>query len=85
MDQLTRDKAIGAARFLASVVGRAHASQMEAKARAKWKAVLGRHRTKNIDAPSWLWTSVVQLVGIHESAYLEHCKQYARKTGQKVP
>jgi hypothetical protein len=25
--------------------------------------------------------NVVQLVGIHESAYLEHCKQYALKTG----
>jgi hypothetical protein len=23
---------------------------------------------------------VVQLVGIHESAYLEHCKKYAMKT-----
>jgi hypothetical protein len=24
-----------------------------------------------------LWTSVVQLVASHESAYLEHCRQYA--------
>jgi uncharacterized protein (DUF2252 family) len=85
MDQLTRDEAIGAARFLASVVGGAHGSQMNAKDRAKWKADLGRHHTKNVDAPSWLWTSIVQLVGIHESAYLEHCEQYALKTGRKIP
>ena len=29
---------------------------------------------ENLDAPSWLWTSVVQLVASHESAYLEHCR-----------
>ena len=29
---------------------------------------------ENLDAPSWLWTSVVQLLASHESAYLEHCR-----------
>jgi len=32
MDQLTREEAIGAARFLASVVGEAHAQQMDGDA-----------------------------------------------------
>ena len=28
-------------------------------------------------APSWLWSSVVDLLAIHEKAYLEHCRLYA--------
>ena len=31
-----------------------------------------------LDAPSWLWRSVVDLMGSHEVAYLEHCRKYAR-------
>ena len=33
--------------------------------------------TGSIDAPTWLWSSVVDLIGIHERAYLEHCRRYA--------
>jgi uncharacterized protein (DUF2252 family) len=77
MDQLTREQAIAAARFLAAVVGRAHASQMDGTTQKKWRAELSRGRFKKLDAPSWLWTSVVELVGSHESAYLDHCRQYA--------
>jgi uncharacterized protein (DUF2252 family) len=83
MDQLTRDEAIGAARFLASVVGQAHAKQMDEKSRKAWAAELGRHRSKSLDAPSWLWTSVVELVASHESAYLEHCRQFAMKAAAR--
>jgi uncharacterized protein (DUF2252 family) len=79
MDQLTREEAIAAARFLASVVGRAHASQMDAKTRNKWRRDLGRAHLKKLDAPSWLWTSVVELASAHEAAYLEHCRLYAMK------
>jgi uncharacterized protein (DUF2252 family) len=82
MDQLTREEAIGAARFLASVVGAAHAQQMGRDARKKWQMVLKQNRSKKLDAPSWLWTSVVQLVAKHESAYLEHCRQYALNGAQ---
>jgi len=77
MDQLTRDEAISAARYLASVVGVAHASQLDRKARQEWQTVLSRNRSKTVDAPSWLWSSVVELVAHHESAYLEHCRSYA--------
>jgi uncharacterized protein (DUF2252 family) len=78
MDQLTREEAIGAARFLASVVGQAHARQMNSATRAKWRIALKRNRAgKNLDAPSWLWNSVVELLANHESAYLEHCRQYS--------
>ncbi|MDR6680697.1 uncharacterized protein (DUF2252 family) [Pseudomonas psychrotolerans] len=38
---------------------------------------LQRNRTRTLDAPSWLWSSVVQLVGAHEMGYLEHCRRYA--------
>ena len=80
MDQLTRDQAIGAARFLASVLGEAHAKQMDAAKRTQWRVELGRNRSKSLDVPSWLWTSVVQLVADHEMAYLEHCRRYAMGT-----
>jgi uncharacterized protein (DUF2252 family) len=79
MDQLTREEAVAAARFLASAVGQAHARQMDLRTRRKWRSELRRSRTRNLEAPSWLWTSVVQLVANHESAYLEHCRQYSLK------
>jgi uncharacterized protein (DUF2252 family) len=82
MDQLTREEAIGAARFLASVVGEAHAQQMDRRARKEWRAALNRNRPKGLDAPSWLWASVVQLVASHEVAYLEHCRLYAMQAAQ---
>jgi uncharacterized protein (DUF2252 family) len=47
--------------------------------RVRWGRDLKKHRRKNLDAPSWLWTSVVDLVANHESAYLEHCRMYATK------
>jgi uncharacterized protein (DUF2252 family) len=78
MDQLTRTEAVVAARYLASVVGRAHASQMDSKQRKKWSQELNAHQAKNLEAPSWLWSSVVALVASHETAYLEHCRLYAR-------
>jgi uncharacterized protein (DUF2252 family) len=42
-----------------------------------WLATLRRSRSKSVDAPSWLWRSVVDLVAAHEAAYLEHCRRYA--------
>jgi uncharacterized protein (DUF2252 family) len=77
MDRLTRKEIVASARFLASVVGKAHARQMDTPARESWTAELQRNRSKNLDAPSWLWTSVVELVASHERAYLEHCREYA--------
>jgi uncharacterized protein (DUF2252 family) len=78
IDQLARKDAIEAARFLAEVVGKAHARQMDAKTRAEFhRSLNGRPRSAKLDAPSWLWTSVVELASAHEAAYLEHCRQYA--------
>lgn len=77
-DNLDPDEAICVSRFLAGVVGRAHARQMSAEERRRWAAELNRNRSKSLEAPSWLWTSVVDLMAQHEAAYLEHCRRYAK-------
>jgi len=82
IDQLTRDEAVQAAKYLASVVGAAHSRQMTSDVRKQWRAILSRDRSKRLDAPSWLWSSVVDLMANHELAYLEHCRIYARSLQQ---
>ena len=77
IDQLTRDEAVSAARYLAAVVGKGHAGQMTLATRRKWIAELRRNRSKSLDTPGWMWRSVVELIADHETAYLEHCRQYA--------
>lgn len=79
IDQLTRDEAVSAARYLAAVVGKAHARQMPFGTRRQWIAELHRNRSKTLDAPGWMWRSIVELIAEHETAYLEHCRQYAMK------
>jgi uncharacterized protein (DUF2252 family) len=79
IDRLTTEQAMKAASFLAGVVGKAHARQMDKSTRTRWAKQLERHRSKTLDAPSWLWSSVVSLIGKHEVAYLEHCRIYARQ------
>jgi len=64
--QLTPKEAMMAARFLATIVGFAHARQMDHSTRAAWRDELGLHRSKTLDAPSWLWSSVVELLVSHE-------------------
>jgi uncharacterized protein (DUF2252 family) len=77
IEQLTVPDAMKAASFLAGVVGKAHARQMDEATRANWFKELERNRSKTLEAPSWLWSSVVSLIGSHEMAYLEHCRKYA--------
>ena len=78
IEHLTHVEAMNVAEFLARVVGRGHARQLDAGDRKRWLAELKRNRSKSLDAPSWLWNSVVDLVGTHETAYLEHCRRYAQ-------
>lgn len=78
IERLTGDEAVTVARFLAGVVGRAHARQMDESARKHWAQELNHNRSKSLDAPSWLWTSVVDLMALHEAAYLDHCRRYAK-------
>jgi uncharacterized protein (DUF2252 family) len=65
------------ARALARIVGLAHARQLDEPTRKQWRRDLEGASTRSIEAPSWLWSSVVDLIGIHERAYLEHCRRYA--------
>ncbi len=77
LERLTQDQAVAAARYLASVVGKAHGRQMDAETRSSWLTALRRQHSKSLEAPSWLWTSVTSLISVHEIAYLEHCRRYA--------
>lgn len=74
---LTPDEAMAAAQSLARVVGDAHGRQMDEAARMAWLSELARNRSGLLDAPSWLWSSVVELTAAHEAAYLEHCRRHA--------
>jgi len=66
IDRLNQDDATALAAYLAGVVGRAHGLKE-----------LHKTRTTSLDAPSWLWSSVVDLLSVHEAAYLEHCRRFA--------
>ncbi len=77
IEQLSRQEATQVSEFLAQIVGRGHARQLDAGARQSWLGELQANRSKLLDAPSWLWKSVVELVGAHEAAYLEHCRNFA--------
>ncbi len=77
IDTLSCDEAMEVARYLAGVVGRAHGRQIKMADRLSWQKAFVTRKSDALDAPSWLWTSVVELVGTHEAAYLEHCRRFA--------
>jgi hypothetical protein len=70
IEHLSQDEASEMAEFLARVAGRGHARQLSASDRTAWLAELQLNRSTSLDAPSWLWNSVVDLVAAHEAAYL---------------
>jgi uncharacterized protein (DUF2252 family) len=84
IERLTPQEAMNVALYLAAVLGRAHSRQMDAKTRTEWQKDLQRNRTRSLDAPTWLWTSVVELLAEHERAYLEHCRKYALQADRSV-
>jgi uncharacterized protein (DUF2252 family) len=77
VEQLTRGEAMKVAGFLAAVVGKAHSRQMDSETRKQWQKDLQRNRSTSLDAPTWLWSSIVELLADHERAYLEHCRKFA--------
>jgi uncharacterized protein (DUF2252 family) len=83
IERLSRPEAVRAAHYLALVVGRAHARQMDAATKAAWRGELARNRSPSLDAPSWLWSGVVELIQSHEAAYLEHCRRYALQSPER--
>jgi uncharacterized protein (DUF2252 family) len=84
VEQLTREEAMKVALYLAAVVGKAHSRQMDPETRLLWQRDLQRNRSKSLDAPTWLWTSIVELLADHERAYLEHCRKYALESAQST-
>ncbi len=80
IDQFSSAQAVTAARYLAYVVGKAHARQMDGNDRHAWRRLLLDRGTDALDAPSWLWHGVVALTASHEAGYLEHCRRYALDT-----
>jgi uncharacterized protein (DUF2252 family) len=77
INRLSREEAMSVARYLGGVVGRAHGRQMEPGQRRAWRADLTKNRKAALDAPSWLWAGVVELIALHEAAYLDHCRRFA--------
>jgi uncharacterized protein (DUF2252 family) len=77
IDQLSRAEAVNSALYLAKVVGKAHARQMDRSTRKEFAASFKARKSSRLNAPSWLWSSVVELASAHEAAYLEHCRRYA--------
>lgn len=84
IDRITQAEAMIAARYLAAVVGKAHARQMDSATRREFRRSLHAQESKSLNAPSWLWSSVVELIAAHEAAYLEHCREYALATEPRV-
>jgi uncharacterized protein (DUF2252 family) len=77
VEQFSRKQAVAAATYLAYIVGMAHARQLSDEQRLNWLQRITRRQDSKLEAPSWLWQSVVQLAASHEAGYLEHCRRYA--------
>jgi uncharacterized protein (DUF2252 family) len=77
VDQFSRGEAVRAAAYLAYVVGLAHARQMDDAQRHDWRGAMIRERDGDLNAPGWLWRSIVDLAGSHEAGYLDHCRVFA--------
>jgi uncharacterized protein (DUF2252 family) len=73
-EQFSRGEAVRVAGHLAAIVGRAHGRQMALPDREAWaRTVLAQDER----APPWLWSAVTDLLGQHQSGYLEHCRRIA--------
>jgi uncharacterized protein (DUF2252 family) len=77
IEQFTREEAVVAARYLSSLVGKAHGRQMTSDVRKGWIKELKNRHPADLAAPTWLWNTVVTLLVRHEEAYLTHCRAQA--------
>lgn len=75
LQRMKKQEAIEAAAYLAGVVGDAHARQMDAPTQTDWIGAFAADDRRQLDAPSWLWHSVVDLMERHEGAYLGYCRR----------
>ncbi len=77
LEVLEAEEALEIGGYLGAVVAVAHARQMEPAQAADWLVEFRRTPADRLTAPGWLWQSIVDLVAVHEGAYLEHCRRYA--------
>ncbi|MBV8820554.1 MAG: DUF2252 family protein [Acidobacteriaceae bacterium] len=76
IEHLAQTEAFEIAGYLASVVGQAHGRQLSTADRTQWlRAVRPKRSGKT---PTWLWSAIVELLALHEAAYLDHCWKVAR-------
>jgi uncharacterized protein (DUF2252 family) len=74
LDALEPDDVAGLASHLGTNIGSAHVRQLTPARCATWLEAFRREHAPRSTAPSWLWAAVVDLVALHEGAYLEHCR-----------
>jgi len=79
LESLGEEEAVAAGEYLAAVVARAHARQLSAADAAAWLAEFRKKPAPMTEVPAWLWSSVVELVSVHEGAYLEQCRMHGRQ------
>ncbi len=73
-EQFSRQEAVRVAGQLAAILGR----QMDEATRRTWIDTV-RAPGPGPDAPGWLWSVVIDLMGAHQRGYLEHCYRVARE------
>ena len=76
IDTLPQSDALAVGHYLGSIVGKAHARQLDGGSLERWAEQMRGDRLSHLDAPAWLWTMIVELAGAHESAYLDHCREW---------
>jgi uncharacterized protein (DUF2252 family) len=82
LDAMADDAVDDLGTYLGSVIAMAHARQLTPAQCAEWLEAFRREHASRSTAPSWLWAAVVDLVALHEGAYLEHCREH---TASGVP
>ena len=76
-ESLEEKEAVKLSRYLGYAVGRAHGRQLPDSYRKGWADKFSGETAPASAVPTWLWSSVVDLMGVHEAAYLEHCRAIA--------
>jgi uncharacterized protein (DUF2252 family) len=76
IETLPQAEALAVGHYLGSIVGKAHARQLDEAAIGAWAEEMRRHQLPHLDAPAWLWEMILELAGAHESAYLDHCRAW---------
>ena len=74
--RLPSKEAASLAAYLGEVVGLAHGRQMDKQTRIAWRNELAIIHKDSCYPPSWLWSTVVDLLTVHEAAYLTHCREF---------